>query len=316
MNKRLRIALLAVAALVAFSFVRDFALKAVITAVGSNVVGAPVRMQGFSMSLIRQSVRIGGLRIYNPPGFPQGVLADIPRVAVDLDPWALIGGKLHLQSAEIEVKEVVLIKNKEGKSNVDSLKVARKEEKKEEKKPAKQMPMQIDLLTLKMGRVVQKDYAKGDPPSVQVHEIGLEKKYKNITNPYMLGALILSEPLKQAGLRSLAIHGAAALTGVGLIPLTAASIFAAPDGGRADFTVTYDAAYQAASDLLGRLGTLKQTDQGGGVIKADLPSAAITVRFERMGPATTRVEVSARKYMLPKKDVAQGILYQLAEKLK
>lgn len=319
MNKKLRIALLVVAGLVAVSFARDFALKYVICGVGSGIVGARVEMRGFSMSLVRQSVRVSGLKIHNPAGFPKGVLADVPRVAMDLDLGALMGGKLHIEMAEFDVKEVVLIKNKEGKTNVDSLKVSRKEEKKEEKEgkqPAQQMPMRIDLLKLKMGRVVQKDYTRGDPPSVQVHEINLEKSFKNVTNPYQLTALILAEPLAQAGIRSLAIHGAAALTGVGLIPITAAVIFGGKDGAQADFTTPYDRAYQAAADLLGGMGKIKVNDRSGGVIKADLPAADVTVEFERKGPATTRVKVSARKFMLPKKEVAQGILYQLTDKLK
>lgn len=88
-----------------------------------------------------------------------------------------------------------------------------------------------------------------------------------------------------------------------------ATILGGKDDAQAEFTVTYDQAYQAASELLGSLGTLKVTDRAGGVLKADLPSAGVTVEFERVSPATTRVSVSARKYMLPKKDVAQGILY-------
>ncbi len=126
MNNKLRIALLAVAALVALSFIRDFALKYIISGVAGSTVGARVEMRGFSMSFLRQSVTISGLKVHNPKGFPPGILADLPKIYVNCDVPALLGGKLHLQRVDIDLKEVALIKNKEGKLNVDSLKVTEK----------------------------------------------------------------------------------------------------------------------------------------------------------------------------------------------
>ncbi len=115
MKKWLKWIGIGLAALVVVSFVRDLALKAVVTAVASRTIGAPVPMSGFSLGIMRQSVRITGLRVYNPPGFPREAFVDIAVVSVDMDPWALLQGKLHLERVEFTLKELVLVENKEGK---------------------------------------------------------------------------------------------------------------------------------------------------------------------------------------------------------
>ena len=102
------------AGLVALSVVRDFVIKAVLTTVASNVLGTPVRMSGFSLGLVNQSIRIRGLKIHNPRGFPSGTMVDIPSVYVRWKPMDLLSGKLHLAEVEFELKELVLVKNVEG----------------------------------------------------------------------------------------------------------------------------------------------------------------------------------------------------------
>ena len=305
---------IALAALVVFSLVRDLALKAVVTVVASRSIGAPVRMDGFSLGLTRQSVRITGLRVYNPPGFPREPFVEIPLVSVKMDSAALLQGKLHLKQVEFTLKELVLVKNKEGKSNLDSLKIAGQEEK-GGKKPAKEMALQIDLLKLQMGRVVQKDF-RVEPPSVEVHEIGISKSYKNITSPQQLAALVLMEPMKSAGIKGAAIYGAAALTGVGLVPVVAGSILLGKDNVEKEFGGGYPRVYDACLAVLQQGGSVKSEDRGGGMITGEVPGGSVTIRLEKDSGGKVKVTVSARKMMLPKPDVAGGVLYQISERLK
>ena len=48
----------------------------------------------------------------------------------------------------------------------------------------------------------------------------------------------------------------------------------------------------------------------------DRAGGAVTIRLERDSGRKVKVTVSARKMMLPKPDVAGGVLYQIAERLK
>lgn len=314
MKKWLKWIGITLAALVVFSFVRDLALKSVVTAVASRVIGAPVRMDGFSLGLMRQSVRITGLRVYNPPGFPREAFVDIPIVSVDMDSSALFQGKLHLERVEFTLKELVLVKNKEGKSNLDSLKVAGKQEK-GDKKPAREMALQIDLLKLQMGRVVQKDF-RVKPPSVEAHEIGISKTYKDITSPQQLAALILMEPMKSAGIKGAALYGAAALTGVGFVPVVAGSILLGNDSAEQEFGGGYDRVYEACLAVLKQGGSVKSEDRGSGIITGEVPGGSVTIQLEKNDGGKVKVIISVRKMMLPKLDVAGGVLYQITERLK
>ncbi|MCX7661638.1 MAG: hypothetical protein N2Z79_03020, partial [Candidatus Omnitrophica bacterium] len=230
MLKKKKVIILILVIILGLCLARDFILKSLIGTIATNVVGAPVRIGGFSLGIIKQSVKISNFRIYNPQGFPREVLVDIPKMAVAWDLGAILKGKIYLKSVDFELKEVNLVKNKEGKLNVDSLKIA------EEKKPAtqekkavktkKEMAIQIDLLNLAMGRIVNKDYSPEGPPIIKVYDINLNKSYKNITSVQQLALLIISEPLKAAGIQGLKVYAVSMLTGVAVLPVAAAFTFA------------------------------------------------------------------------------------------
>ncbi|MBU1124958.1 MAG: AsmA family protein, partial [Candidatus Omnitrophica bacterium] len=229
MKKPFKVILIAVTAIVVVSFSRDFMLKTLIAGVASQVIGTKVEIGGFSLSLLGQSVGIRNLRVHNPQGFPKGLILDLPRAAVELDVSALLRGRLHLSLLEIELKELGLVKNKEGKLNVDSLKIVEAPKEKKERKPEKQLALQIDIMNLQMGKVVMKDYSVGKESAVKVYEVNLKKAYKNITSASQLAVLILAEPMKAAGIKGASIYGAALLTGVGFIPVAIVATFAGKD---------------------------------------------------------------------------------------
>ena len=121
----------------AFLILKDVLIKSAITTVGSNVLGAPIKVGSFHLGLIKQKVHIKKMVVSQPKGYPEGTMVDVPEVRVDYNLGALIGGKLHLPLVIFNLKEVVLIKDKDGKLNVDSLKVAQaKEEPEGEEKEA------------------------------------------------------------------------------------------------------------------------------------------------------------------------------------
>lgn len=187
MQKKIRIIVLTVVLLFGFCLVRDFLVKSLIDTVATSITGAPVSVGGLSLSVIRQSIKISNFRMYNPKGFARGVLVDIPRMSVALNLGALISGKIHLRQLELDIKEIGMVKNKEGKLNVDSLKIAEeKPAEKEKKRPAKHLAMQIDVISLGMGKVVSKDYSVAGAPVVKVYDINARKTYKNITSAQQL----------------------------------------------------------------------------------------------------------------------------------
>lgn len=295
--------------------IKDQIIKSAITIIATQVTGAPVHIDGFSLGVFNQSVRISGFKMYNPKGFPRAILADLPKVNVKYDLGALLKHKLHLLSVEIEIREISLEKNKEGKLNVDELRVVKQKEK-QKSKPSKQMPFQLDVLSLSMGRIVLKDYNAAGEPSVKVYDINMRKSYKNITSTQQLAALVLAEPMKAAGIQGAAIYGAAMLTSVAVLPVTVAVTLIGRDSVQQDFSFSFDDVYEESLKVLKRQGKITREDKTRGIISATINSAQITVKISKKVDAQTQVVISARKYLLPKPEIAGGVLYKISEKLK
>ncbi len=316
MKKRILIVLaIIVIAIFAIGILKDQIIKTVITVAATEITGAPVHIDGFSLGVFNQSVRISGFKMYNPKGFPRGILVYLPEINVTYDLGALFKKRLHLVSAEIELKEMGLIKNEEGKLNVNELKVVKQGAKKEGK-PSKQMPMQIDMLKLGIGKIVSKDYSSGKEPVVYVYDVNIHKNYKNITSARQLAALIMIEPMKAAGIQGAEIYGVAILAGVAVLPVGIAATFAAKDSAQQEFTSSFENAYDASLAVLRQKGRVTKEDRPGGIINGQVDSAQVTVKVSKKTAKTTEVVVSARKYLLPKPKIAGGVIYEISERLK
>jgi len=320
MLKKIKIIILVIVIILAFSLVRDFLIKSLIGSVASSVTGAPTKVGGLSLSIIRQSIKITNFRMYNPAGFPQDILVDIPKMGATCDLGALIKGKIHLKRIDFELKEVVIAKNKEGKLNVDSLKIIEEKKagapEKGVKKPAKEMAIQIDVANLAIGKIVSKDYSVEGQPVIKVYDVNLNKSYKNITSVQQLAVLIISEPLKAAGIQGLKVYAASMLTGVAALPVAAVLTFTGKDYAQASFNVTFDKAYNTGLEVLKEAGVVKRENKADGIISAEVNGAGLTFKLKKLNDTTTEITVSARKLGLPKPEVASGVIYQITDKLK
>jgi hypothetical protein len=69
------------------------------------------------------------------------------------DRTALFKKKLHFIMVNVELEVMEIAKNKEGKLNVDSLKIVRQPD------SSPLFPLQIDLLTFSIGQLVYKDFS-------------------------------------------------------------------------------------------------------------------------------------------------------------
>ena len=264
------------------------------------------------------------MKLYNPPGFPNEPFIHIPEVGADYDLGALLTGKLHLPLVILNLKEMTVVKNKEGALNVDSLKVSQQAEKPKEKgaeeKPkekSKEMAMQIDVVQLNVSRVIFKDYSKGEPPAVQVFEVALkDKKFENVTSPQQLVTLIMVQAMGPTAIKSAKVYAAATILGVGFLPAGIVGALVGDDDVTQEFHKKLDQVYKVSLDVIKKAGELKSEDKKKGVIKAKVKGVDVTVEIKETINRTVEVKVSARQLMLPKPEVAGGVLYQIAEELK
>ena len=319
-NKPVKIIIIILAALIGLGIVKDQIIKAAVQAGASRVLGTKVSVGGFSFGILRQSVRVKAFKIENPKGFPQGSMVDVTEVGVDYDLPALLGGKLHFPLVILNLNEMVVVKNKEGVLNVDALKVAVKKEQraaKTEKKSSKSPNFKIDELRLNVNKVIFKDYTQGPEPLVQVYDVNLkDKTYKDINSAQQLAALIMVESMKPTAIKGAKIYGVATILGAGFLPAGIAGTLLGKDSAQAEFGASVDQVYQTALDVIKKSGILSSESKADGVIKADVSGHNVTMKVEKNDQGKTQIVIAARKYLIPKPEVAQGILYQIQEKVK
>jgi hypothetical protein len=313
MKKKLILVLVFFIAVTAFCVVRDLVIRGVVGVVTTNVVGAPTHIGGFSLSILRQSVKITDFKMYSPPGFPHEVMVDIPLAYVSCDIFSFFSGKIHLKELTFNLKELTLTTNKEGKSNVNSLKIV--EEGKGKKFP-KLPPMQMDLIQLNIGRIVEKDYSVHGPLAIKVHDVDIKRTYKNVNSLQQLIALLIAEPLKAAGINKLSQYGVSMLTGVAALPVAVAFTLAAKDYARQGYNASWSKAYEVSLSALKEAGTVKSENKETGIISAEVMGAQITLKLAKLSWFKTLITISARRFLLPQPEVAGGVMYRISDKLK
>ncbi len=191
------------ALLVAIFFGKNLIIKTSVSAGVKAMTGLKLNIKSMNIGILNSLIGINGLQLFNPPGFVDELMVDLPEVYVDYDLGAFIKRKVHLEEVRLNLKEFSVIKNEKGELNLDSLRVVeeKKEEKvegeeEEEKEKTKMPELQIDVLELKIGKVVYKDYSKGTPPKSKEFNVNIDERYENITDPRAFISLIIVKALQ------------------------------------------------------------------------------------------------------------------------
>ncbi|MDD5156343.1 MAG: hypothetical protein PHF11_07695 [Candidatus Omnitrophica bacterium] len=312
--------LIAVSAAVAFIYLatvfKNGILKAVVTFAATHITGAVVHIDGFSFDIVNNTIRVKGLKVYNPEGFPENdILINIPRAQIEYDRAALLKRKLHIFFAGIDLKEISVIKNKDGLMNVNSLKFAKDGEKEEKEKP-KGENMSIDLLELKIGSVIYKDLSAGEKPRVDVYNINADRTYKDVPGALQLAALLLAEPLKQTAISGVKIYGIAAVAGAAAFPAGIAAVLTGKDSVKASFNAGSAKVYAASLATLKELGKVTEMNEAKGFIKANVRQANVKLEISTVSDKKVEIVVSARLFLIPKPSTAESVLYEVSRRLK
>ena len=191
------------ALLVAVFFGKNLIVKTSVKAGVKAMTGLKLNIKSMNVGILNSLIGIDGLQLFNPPGFVDELMVDLPEAYVDYDLGAFIKRKVHLEEVRLNLKEFSVIKNEKGELNLDSLRVV--EEKKEEKvegeeekeeEKTKMPELQIDVLELKINKVVYKDYSKGTPPKSKEFNVNIDERYENITDSRAFISLIIVKALK------------------------------------------------------------------------------------------------------------------------
>ncbi len=197
---------------------------------GARVVGIKMSLGKVNIGLTDALIGIKDIQVKNPKGFPKGNMVEIKEIYIDPVVAGFLKDKIHLVEIRFDLDNLVIIKNEKGEFNFNKLTQAKKKQdgepdeeepaEKDEKK-SKKKEFQIDLMKLRLGTVVYKDYSDGPEPKITTFKINLDEEYEDITNPAMIGSIIFSKIMMNTSLSK--------LTGINMSSINDAFDFDADD---------------------------------------------------------------------------------------
>lgn len=194
--------------MVLVALAKNVIAKAAVMGGVKALTGLDLHIEQINVGLLENTVGIRGLTLQNPPGFSDNTMIDVPEVFVAYDLGAFLQHRVHLKEVRLELKEFTVVKNPQGQLNLNALKVVR-ESKAKSTQPKPSAPpgtapnIQLDLLALKIGKVIYKDYTGGGSPNIQEFPVNLHERYEHLTNPQAFVALVVSRALMNTTLARL-----------------------------------------------------------------------------------------------------------------
>ncbi len=122
MKKLITLLLIVVVAVLGISLAKNGIAQSAVQGVFKKVTGLDLKIASLNLGLRAGRLDARGIRLNNPPGFTDPVMVDMPVLLVDLEPASLFKSEKHLEEVQLDLKELLVVKNKDGKLNLDYLK--------------------------------------------------------------------------------------------------------------------------------------------------------------------------------------------------
>ena len=187
----------------AVSLVKDAVVKSFLVNNVYDMTGFRLDMDSLNVSLINTSIDIKGLKLFNPEGYPDKLMIDMPEVYMDYDLGAFLRNESRFRKMRLHLNEFVVVRNKHNELNLDSLKLV-DAVKNISRNDALLPGFRIDVLELKINRALYKDYSKSIKPKIREYNVNINAQYRNITDPYTFLSLVVAEALTKTPISRLA----------------------------------------------------------------------------------------------------------------
>jgi len=212
-GRRIRLAAVVTAAtLVVLWVAKDAIARAVVTGGVRVITGLSARIGRLHVMIPGAAVQVMDLRVFNPPGFSEEAMLDMPELLVDPRWSSLLTGTIHLQEIRLHVRELVVVKNAEGDVNLHALRSVR-EQRGRQPVSTGRSASRIDTLELRIDQLVYKDYTTGGSPRIQTYPIHLHRRYGPVDDLQVVASLIVVEALGRTAVARLAGLDLAGLQG-------------------------------------------------------------------------------------------------------
>lgn len=197
MKKILLIFVILVLVIAGLTLAKNIIARAAIINGVKAMTGLELEIGKVNVGVLNTFLDLGGLKVLNSSAFSDKVLADFPQIYANYSLGDFFKGKAHFKELKIDLKELTVVRNREGAVNVNSLKALMP------KGGGKPPQVQIDKLDLRVGKVFYKDYSSGTPQTREFN-VGINEQIDNVTDPNALVRLILLRALSRTNIGSLA----------------------------------------------------------------------------------------------------------------
>lgn len=184
--------------IIGVSILKDVIIKGAIESIVYISTGLKMEIKELKVSISKTFIHIKDIVVLNPDNFQDKMMLYIPEIYIDYDLSSIFKKKIRLNDVRIDIKEFTVIKAQDGKTNIDSIKDLKKKSdssQKQKKSTSKSLNLQIDKLSLKIGKIIYKDYSKGEEPVISEYKINLDSSYKNLTNPRQIMRIIAAKAI-------------------------------------------------------------------------------------------------------------------------
>lgn len=167
---------------------KDVIIKAVLEGTCVAMTGVRADIGIIKTDVIKGVLDIRGLRLYNPKGYPPGLMADVPELYADIDWPELLHNKIKLEELRFYLKEFNIVRIARGEVNVNNL-IPPKPKKGADKKQLAKGFLKITVpgtLSIRADKVFFKDYTLAKEPIVNEFDINIDQRYENVEDVYSL----------------------------------------------------------------------------------------------------------------------------------
>ena len=100
---------------------KNVLIKTAIEKATKKATGLELTIGTMDVGLLASKVDITDMRLLNPPGFPDKVMIDMPKLLVDVELASFFKQRKHVETLELNLQELLVERNKERKLNIDAL---------------------------------------------------------------------------------------------------------------------------------------------------------------------------------------------------
>jgi uncharacterized protein involved in outer membrane biogenesis len=109
------------AAIIAGILLLDSVVRGVVVRRLQAATGMGVKITAVHVGLLKPTMSIEGLKLYNTPEYGGALCLDMPELRLDYDPAALRAGTFHFSLVRLNLAQIGVVEDKKGRNNFDAI---------------------------------------------------------------------------------------------------------------------------------------------------------------------------------------------------